>query len=203
VVVNCETQQEALRHCKLLYKVNLLSSTTIVFHTRVLEQVSCQCVSSVLLLRRSNHVMYINVFVVGSFLWRLCLLLKIPCRLLQVEVAFLIRPAGAKTSADECRPRAALEQQDRENDTETEAKGRLDEEVGETAVPLAEESVSFMVRCGRSQFLPSHSGALRSQAGKWRCAGQERRYRPYCVSFTGQCVRERSGNEYGHAYIVV
>jgi hypothetical protein len=67
--------------------------------------------------------MYINVFVAGSFLLRLCLLLKIPGRLLQVEVAFLIRAAGTKTGADECRPRATLEQQDRENDSETEAKG--------------------------------------------------------------------------------
>lgn len=66
----------------------------------------------------------------------LCLLLQIPCRLLQAEVALFVCAAGTESDADECRPGAALEEEDRENDAKTEAEGGLDEEVGQAAVPL-------------------------------------------------------------------
>lgn len=56
--------------------------------------------------------------------------------LLQVEVALLIRPAGAEAGADEGGPRAALEDEDGEDDAEADAEGGLDEEVREAAVPL-------------------------------------------------------------------
>lgn len=56
--------------------------------------------------------------------------------LLQVEVALLVRPAGAEAGADEGGPRAALEDEDGEDDAEADAEGGLDEEVREAAVPL-------------------------------------------------------------------
>lgn len=64
------------------------------------------------------------------------LLLQIPRSLLEAEVALLIGPAGTETDADERGPCSSLEQEDGEDDAETEAEGRLDEEVGKAAVPL-------------------------------------------------------------------
>lgn len=60
-----------------------------------------------------------------------------PGGLLQGGVALLIRAAGTETDADEGGPRPPLEDEDGEDDTEAEAEGGLDEEVGEAAVPLA------------------------------------------------------------------
>lgn len=40
------------------------------------------------------------------------LLLQVPGSLLEVEVALLVRPAGAESDADKGGPRSALEQQD-------------------------------------------------------------------------------------------
>lgn len=63
--------------------------------------------------------------------------------MLQAEVALLVRSAGTESDADEGGPRSPLEQEDGEDDTESETEGRLDEEVGEAAVPLkSRESVS-------------------------------------------------------------
>lgn len=67
---------------------------------------------------------------------KLRLLLQVSRRLLQVDIAFLVRATGSKTSSDEGRPRPALEEKDREDDAETEAEGGLDEEVREAAIPL-------------------------------------------------------------------
>jgi hypothetical protein len=64
------------------------------------------------------------------------LLLKIASGLLEAEVALLVSATGTKSDTDESRPRSPLEQEDREDDTKSEAEGRLDEEVREAAVPL-------------------------------------------------------------------
>lgn len=62
-----------------------------------------------------------------------------PGGLLQAGVALLVRAAGTETDADEGGPRPPLEDEDGEDDTEAEAEGGLDEEVGEAAVPLLVE----------------------------------------------------------------
>ena len=67
---------------------------------------------------------------------RLCALLQVTSRLLQVEIALLICSSGSEACADESRPCSAAEQDNREDDTETETDGRLDEEVGQAAIPL-------------------------------------------------------------------
>lgn len=58
------------------------------------------------------------------------LLLQVSCSLLQAEVALLVGTAGTETNANKGGPCSSLEQEDRENDTETETESRLDEEVG-------------------------------------------------------------------------
>lgn len=64
------------------------------------------------------------------------LVLDVLGSLLQVEVALLVRPAGAEAGANKGGPRAALEEEDGEDDAEADAEGGLDEEVREAAVPL-------------------------------------------------------------------
>ena len=66
----------------------------------------------------------------------LLLLLELSSGLLQAVVAFLIGAAGTETDADQGRPGTALEEQNGEDDTEAEAEGRLDDQVGQAAVPL-------------------------------------------------------------------
>lgn len=65
------------------------------------------------------------------------LLLQVSCSLLEAEVALLVGTAGTETNTDERGPCSSLEQKDGKDNTETEAEGRLDEEVREAAIPLA------------------------------------------------------------------
>lgn len=67
---------------------------------------------------------------------RLGLALEVLRGLLQVPIALLVRPTGSETDTDKGRPRAALKEEDGEDDAESEAEGRLDEEVREASVPL-------------------------------------------------------------------
>ncbi len=67
---------------------------------------------------------------------RLCTLLQVASRLLQVEIALLICASGSEACADESGPSSAAEQDNREDDTEAETDGGLDEEVGKAAIPL-------------------------------------------------------------------
>lgn len=62
--------------------------------------------------------------------------LEVARGLLEADVALLVGAAGAETDTDEGGPRAALEEEDGEDDAEAEAEGGLDEHVGEAAVPL-------------------------------------------------------------------
>ena len=55
--------------------------------------------------------------------------LQVSSRLLEVVVALLVGPTSTKTNTDERGPSSSLEQEDGEDDTESEAEGRLDEEV--------------------------------------------------------------------------
>ena len=73
------------------------------------------------------------------------LLLQVSRSLLQAKVALLVGTAGTEANTDKGGPCSSLEQKDRENDTETETERRLDEEVGEAAVPL--ELISTVNLC--------------------------------------------------------
>ena len=70
---------------------------------------------------------------------RLRLVSHIPGGLLEVGVALLVRPASTEAGAHESGPRAALEEEDGEDDAKAHAKSGLDEEVREAAVPLYQE----------------------------------------------------------------
>jgi len=52
-------------------------------------------------------------------------------------VALFPGPASSKPKTDECRPRAALEEQNREDDTKRDTKAGADEHGREAAVPLS------------------------------------------------------------------
>lgn len=68
--------------------------------------------------------------------------------MLQVEVALLVRPSRTETDADKRGPRSSLEQDDGEDDAKSETEGRLDEEVGEAAVPLRK---TISLRCHQKE----------------------------------------------------
>jgi nucleolar pre-ribosomal-associated protein 2 len=58
------------------------------------------------------------------------------CVMVTDVVAFLPRPSGTEAKTNSCGPRAALEQEDREDDTEGQTKAGTDEHGREAAVPL-------------------------------------------------------------------
>jgi hypothetical protein len=62
--------------------------------------------------------------------------------LLQAEVALFVGATGAEANTGKGWPCSPLEEEDGENNTESESKGGLDEEVRETAVPLRAKSAS-------------------------------------------------------------
>lgn len=62
--------------------------------------------------------------------------LEVPGSLLEVPVAFLIRPTGTEAGTDEGGPRAALKKEDGEDNAESDAEGGLDKKVGDASVPL-------------------------------------------------------------------
>ena len=66
--------------------------------------------------------------------------------LLQVPIALLIRPTSSETDTDKGRPRAALEEENGEDDAESEAEGRLDEEVREASVPLRIKTQALLAK---------------------------------------------------------
>jgi hypothetical protein len=61
---------------------------------------------------------------------------KVARGLLQAVIAFLVGAAGTEADTNKGRPRAAAEEQHREDNTEAEAERGLDEGVGQAAVPL-------------------------------------------------------------------
>lgn len=65
------------------------------------------------------------------------MLLQVARRLSQVDVALLVCAASTEASTDESRPSSATEKNDGEDDTETEADGGLNQEVGKASIPLA------------------------------------------------------------------
>ena len=68
---------------------------------------------------------------------RLCLGgLEVLRSLFQAKVALLVCSSGTETNSSKCRPCSSLEQEDREDDTESETEGRFNEEIRETAIPL-------------------------------------------------------------------
>jgi hypothetical protein len=64
------------------------------------------------------------------------LLLKVACGEFQVDVALLVGSSGTKASANVRGPSSSSEEKDGEDDAETETEGRLDEEIGQAAIPL-------------------------------------------------------------------
>ena len=65
------------------------------------------------------------------------LLLEVSRCLLEAEVALLVGSSCTETDADERGPRSSLEYKDGEDNTESEAESRLDEEIGKASVPLS------------------------------------------------------------------
>lgn len=51
-------------------------------------------------------------------------------------IALFPRSSGPESETDESRPRAALEEEDGENDAEAETKAGADDHGGEAAIPL-------------------------------------------------------------------
>jgi hypothetical protein len=55
---------------------------------------------------------------------------------LEFPITLSVAPSGAKSEAEDGGPGTALEQKDREDDSEPGTEGGLDDKVGETLVPL-------------------------------------------------------------------
>jgi len=90
----------------------------------------------------------------------------------KARIALLVRAAGAEAEADESGPRAALEEEDGEDDAEGEAERGADEEGGEAAVPLYSSVVSTNSGMSYSPAWPhpSHQWVATfasSAAGNW------------------------------------